>query len=312
MNLSHLIRALAITACLLAVAGCAAQAASPVPPTAAPTSASDNPTAGAIRLATRQAATQAAAAATRRAATQAAATAARAAALASQTAVAAAASTAQASTQAAVTQSAQATGQAIMAVQAAWPVRLHETFADNHLGWPAGPLQDHLLAITTTVASGRYDWLTAVTDLSDQGTYTNLLPTGGPAVSDFSASVTIQFAHSQADSQSAFGLVFRDSAQGFGFFGLMPSGQGLVAQSHPSLPNQVGFDLRPPPDTRPAAANRLSVVGLGSSFVFLVNNQIVYQMPLNLPAGTVGLGVQALAFPDTSQVSFSDFELRAP
>jgi len=308
MNLSHLLRALATAACLLAVAGCTALAATPAPPTAAPTSASDNPTAGAIARATRQAVTQAAAAATRQAAT----TAAQAAALASQTAVAAAASTAQASTQAAATQSAQATGQAIMAVQAAWPVRLHESFADNHLGWPAGPLQDHLLAITTTVASGRYDWLTAVTDLSDQGTYTNLLPTGGPAVSDFSASVTIQFAHSQADSQSAFGLVFRDSVQGFGFFGLMPSGQGLVAQSHPSLPNQVGFDLRPPPDTRPAAANRLSVVGLGSSFVFLVNNQIVYQMPLNLPAGTVGLGVQALAFPDTSQVSFSDFELRAP
>jgi len=301
MNLSHLIRALAITACLLAVAGCAAQAASPVPPTAAPTSASDNPTAGAIRLATRQAATQAAAAATRTAATQAAATAAQAAALASQTADAAA-----------TTQAAQATGQAIMAVQAAWPVRLHETFADNHLGWPAGPLQDQRLALTATVAGGRYDWLTAVTDLSDQGTYTNLVPAAGPAVSDFSASVTIQFARSQTDSQSAFGLVFRDSAQGFGFFGLMPSGQALVSHSHPSLPDQVGFDLRPPPDTRPAATNRLTVVGLGSSFVFLVNSQIVYQMPISLPAGSVGLGLQALAFPDANQVSFSDFELRAP
>src|SRR5215467_7156452 len=116
----------------------------------APTSASDNPTAGAIRHATQEAAATRAARATL---TQMAATE-----RAGQTQTAQAAARASATAGARATLEAVATGQAVLAAKGAWPQRLLETFADNHLAWPLGLTADHSLSVTSTIDAGHYHW----------------------------------------------------------------------------------------------------------------------------------------------------------
>src|SRR5690349_16097661 len=124
---------------------CAALPAAPsatVPP--APTSASDNPTAGAARRLTQVAAATRSSRATAASltATQDAADALTTQAAAKVTQTALAVNTA----------AALATGQAMLAAKDAWPQRLLDSFANNELGWPTGLTADHSLSVTASIA----------------------------------------------------------------------------------------------------------------------------------------------------------------
>jgi hypothetical protein len=267
-------------------------------PTLSAAAQADNPTAAAIRRATRQAQ------ATRDSqATQAP--------LASQTAEAAAKATqtAEAQDAGAATSAARATVQAIYAAEHTWSQRVAETFADNQLGWPVGLTQDQYLAVTSTVAGGRYQW---ITQIASTGAYTNLAPAKGPALADFYAAVTVRFVQGNDDGQAAYGLAFRLVNQDFGFFGVLKSGQFLAMETHNSNVDQTLLENSSAIDTQPGATNRIGVVGVGSDFVCLVNDQVVSELTANLAPGQVGLGVEGLSSVREAQVDFSDFEIRTP
>jgi hypothetical protein len=298
-------RGLAVFALLVVLAaGCSALTPAPtvVPPTLTaappPTSASDNPTAGAIRLATRQAQ------ATRsRLATDAP--------LASQTAAAAASATQAAAALDAATATAaiRATVQALYNAENSWPEPVHESFADNQLGWPLGVTQDQYLAVTSTVAGGSYQWLATI---ASSGAYTNLVPARGPSLGDFYAGVTVTFAQGNDNGQSDYGLAFRLAGEDFGFFGIGKTGGFTILEVHGSnIDQQISLNSSLI-NTGPGAANKLGVVGTGSDFNFLINDQPVADLAANLAPGQIGLGVEAFAPTPLSQVNFTNFEVRAP
>ncbi len=271
--------------------------ATPVPP---PTSASDNPTAGAARRLTQQAATAVAAALTQSAlgVTQRAA--------ATQTALAAARVTAAAQTQAAVR--AAATGQAVLSAKGVWPQRLVESFADNHLGWPLGLTADHSLSVTSSIDTNRYHWLTHV---ASGNSYFNLAPDKGPVFTDFYAQVSLRFGAGNDDGGSAYGLVFRLLKNDYGFFGVLKSGRFRILEVHDSGVYQLDeSDL--PAAAVAGAPVRLAVIAVGPDFDFLVNDQLVGQMNADLKPGQIGLGIDALTKSGEAQVDFSDFQVNAP
>jgi hypothetical protein len=299
----HPALALVASAMALVVLGCSAVVASPAPPptaTTQPTSASDNPTAGAIARATR-----AAAATSRSAATQAV--------LASQTAAAGAAATQTADALAAATSTvaARATLQALYAAEHTWPQRIQETFADNQLGWPSGLTQDQYLAVTSTVIGGRYQWLAAI---AKSGAYTNLAPSKEEPLGDFYAAVDVTFVQGNDDGQVAYGLAFRlvDPKQDFGFFGITKTGSFLVLETHASNVDQNVYDSSREIHTQAGAPNRLAVVGIGTDFVCLVNDVPVIEMGANLAPGQVGVGVEAIDASKPAEVDFTNFEVRTP
>ena len=265
-----------------------------------PSIQADNPTAAAFRGATRQAQSTLDSQATQGP-------------LASQTAAAAAQATqtADALTALTATSDARATVQAIYTAEHTWPQRVAETFADNQLGWPIGLTQDQYLAVTSTVAGGRYQWLTQI---AMSGAYTNLAPAKGPSPADFYAAVTVQFAPGGGNDQgdAAYGLAFRLVGEDFGFFGVLNSGSYLALETHGSNVDQQILDSSSAIDTRPGATNRLGVVGVGADFVFLINDQVVSDLAANLAPGQIGLGVEGLSAVKQAQVDFSDFEVRAP
>ena len=272
-----------------------------VAPTAVPHTATpgfapdDNPTAGAIVRSTRQAqasitqqailneeATQAAAEATQ---------------------------TSEAHADATATAVVQATVQSIVAAKADWPLLISESFMDNQLGWPLGLKQDQSLAVTSTIETGRYRW---VVNVVNGNSYFNLIPTKGPRLDEFHAAVKVQFVPGNDDGQSAYGLTFRHVEDDYGFFGILKSGEWLVLEVHHTGIYQSIGGSSPAIDTRPGAANRLEVVGVGSDYVFLINGQQVAQMTAEIDPGQIGLGVDSARRASTAEVEFTDFEIYAP
>jgi hypothetical protein len=65
-------------------------------------------------------------------------------------------------------------------------------------------------------------------------------------------------------------------------------------------------------DTRPGQVNRLEVIARGSDFVFLINGKQVGMLTAEIDPGQIGLGVDVIQSVATTQVEFTDFEVRAP
>ena len=286
-----------IISSLLFMAGCASAV---VTPTAATPSLvpDDNPTTGAIARSTRQvqATLSAQATATRQAQLSATATQ-----VAAQAAETRARATANAATR--------ATAQAIVTEQAAWPVLISEDFADNELGWPIGLKQDHSLAVTSTLANGRYHWVTKV----DNGnSYFNLVPTHSPVITDFVAAVNVTFGPGSDVELIAYGLTFRQVENDYGFFGITKSGLWQALEVHHTGIYQRQIISSELIDTRPGKVNRLEVIARGSDFVFLINGQQVGTLSAEIEPGQIGLGVDALQSADTAEVEFTDFAVHAP
>jgi hypothetical protein len=280
---------------LIVAVGCSS-APIAVPHTATPDFASDdNPTVGAIVRVTRQAQ----ATATQRAVLNEAAT----------RTVVEATQTAEARADATATVSARATVQAIVVEKAAWPLRLTEVFTDNQLGWPIGVKQDHSLAVTSTIAAGRYQWIVKV----DNGnSYFNLVPTKSPTFTDFAAAVDVTFGSGSEVDLVAYGLTFRHVEDDYGFFGITKSGLWQALEVHGTGIYQKHLVSSRLIDARPGRANRLEVIARGSDFVFLINGQQVGTLSAEINPGQIGLGVDALQSTDTTEVEFTDFEVYAP
>jgi hypothetical protein len=204
---------------------------------------------------------------------------------------------------------ARATAQAIVAAKTDWPLLINEAFTDNQLGWPLGVKQDHSLAVTSTIESGRYHW---VVNVVNGNSYFNLIPTNGPGLDQFQAAVNVQFIQGNDDGQSAYGLTFRHVEDDYGFFGILKSGKFLALEVHHTGIYQSIGGSSPTIDTRPGHVNRLEVVGIGSDFVFLINGQRVGMMTAEIDPGQIGLGVDSARRASEAQVEFSEFEVHAP
>jgi hypothetical protein len=281
----------------LLIIGC--NAATPAP-SATPTSA-DNPTSGAIVRATRIAQ-----------ATQDARSTAEAQATLDESATQAAdraTQTEQAHMDATATVVAQATREAILAAQSAWPNRLRDSFEDNRLNWPIGVLKDNSLSVDSQMEADRYQWRVQI---FDGNSYFNLIPTKGPVLSEFYTAVTIQFTQGSDDGMAAYGLTFRHVEDDYGFFGITSTGLFRILEVHGTGIYQLEMSDSAAIDTHPGALNRLAVIGVGSDFVFLINDQVVGQMNADIAPGQIGLGVDTLGSSPEAIVEFSDFQINAP
>jgi hypothetical protein len=295
MNISKFVKALiGLVLIFIWVAGCGSF------PVEQPTTAwtpsphanhGDNPTAGAIQRSTRQA----------QATLNGQATATRQAALASETA--------RARTNATATLVARATRQSVIAARSAWPRRISESFKDNALGWPLGVTTDTSPVVSSNISNGSYQWSVVV---PHGNSYINLIPENGPRLTDFYASVAVQFVAGEQGDQTSYGLVFRNVKKDYGFFGISKSGDFRILEVHHTDIYSLDQESSQAIDTRPGQVNRIAVAAVGPDFVFFINNKVVGQMTADIDPGQIGLGVDALNSADEAKVTFSGFEVSAP
>jgi hypothetical protein len=200
-----------------------------------------------------------------------------------------------------------ATAQAIAATQAPWPVLINETFTNNTLGWTLGTQEDEAVTLTTAI-SGRKLWVTI--NPQKGGAFWNMTPANGQAFSDFDAQVTLELVQANTQGRYAFGLVFCHTDNDYGFLGLTDDGHFVVLAVFNSNIFQYILDSSPAID--PTAENRLAVRALENNYIFLVNDQIVWQMEENFPEGEIGLGVEVMEAGDQAQAAFTNLIVRAP
>lgn len=214
----------------------------------------------------------------------------------------------QATAAAAATEQAQQAAEAIRAAQVAWPVAVNETFDDNRLAWPLAPQRDDSIAVVPEIRSGRLQFTVTV----DNGnSYENFVPENGPVFTDLYAAVDVRFLGPSVDGNSAYGLVVRHVDQDYVFFGLQDNGRFRVLVVFGSGIYQL-YDFGSTA-IRANEANRLAVGVIDHDFVFLINDEIVWQMAeADSTAGQVGLGVDAFTAHDSTQVEFDNLEVRAP
>jgi len=234
------------------------------------------------------------------------------------TATAEAQATAQAIQKVTTTAKAQGDGGAvlsasILATQAPWPPLFVESFTDNRHGWPTGIQQDESILITTTITNGKY---LCTLNPKHGNSYWNLLPTGGKALTDFSAAVSLRFIRDSDDSDSAgsyaYGLVFRHVNDDYGFFGLQNNGKfRMLVVYHTGIYQDI-TQSAPAIRTQSGQANRIAVRAIGSNFVFLINDQVVWQLTEDMAPGEIGLGVDVRSKQDEAQAEFTDLQVHAP
>ena len=223
------------------------------------------------------------------------------------TATAGAKTTAQAVQQA--TAETRAMAQAVIATQAPWSPLWVESFTDNRRGWPTGVQQDEFIAVTAVITGGKYLWTVSP---KKGDSYWNLIPTNGKALADFSAAVNLRFIRGSDEGSYAYGLVFRHVNDDYGFFGLQNNGKFRVLVVYHTGIYQDITQSAAAIRTQPGQANRIAVRALGSNFLFLINDQVVWQLAEDMTPGEIGLGVDVRSKRDEAQVEFTDLEVHAP
>ena len=209
---------------------------------------------------------------------------------------------------AAATEQALAAATAILAAQSEWSVALTETFDDNALDWPLEPQRDDSITVVPEIKDSQMRFTVTV----DNGnSYENFIPANSPIFSDLYAAVDVKFLGPNVDGQSAFGLVVRHVDQDYIFFGIKDDGAFRVLVVFSSGIYQL-YDVGSSA-IRPDEVNRLAVGVIGHDFIFLINDEIVWQInEEDSTEGQVGLGVDALTAHDRTQVEFDNLEVRAP
>jgi len=64
--------------------------------------------------------------------------------------------------------------------------------------------------------------------------------------------------------------------------------------------------------TQAGQSNRIAVRAIGSDFIFLINDQVVWQVTEDTAPGEIGLGVDVRSKQSEAQVEFTNLEVRAP
>lgn len=213
-----------------------------------------------------------------------------------------------ATAEALATEQARVAAKAILAAQTDWSVAFSDVFDNNFYRWPLEPQRDSSIAVVPEIQNGALRFTVTV----DNGnSYENFVPENSPVFTDLYAAVDVRFLGPEVDGQSAYGLIVRHVDQDYIFFGIKDDGRFRVLVVFGSGIYQL-HDMGSSA-IQPDEVNRLAIGVIGHDFVFLINDEIVWQITEDdSTAGQVGLGVDALTAHDQTQVEFDNLEVRAP
>ena len=113
------------------------------------------------------------------------------------------------------------------------------------------------------------------------------VPHCGKALTDFSAAVNLRFIRGSDDGSYAYGLVFRHVNDDYGFFGLQNNGKLRVLVVYHTGIYQDITQSASAIRTQTGQANRIAVRAIGSNFIFLINDQVVWQLTEDMAPGEI-------------------------
>ena len=186
-----------------------------------------------------------------------------------------------------------------------WPMILSDTFPDNSLKWPVGVEESDLSKTDWEVKDGKY-WVQAT---AKQGfVYWN--HPEGDEVADFYLSVDAQ--QISGTETAEYGVIFRETIDDYYYlFEISNTGEyALFLRSQGDWSTLI--DWTESPAILPGEVNQIAVIGLGSSFLFFLNDEFVTGTEdSTLASGLAGVAIGLSNEGEQVEVEFDNFVLRS-
>lgn len=186
-----------------------------------------------------------------------------------------------------------------------WQVVFLEDFSTNDNEWPTGIRNEDYATVTREIKDGKYLWNIN----SNRGFVDWADPIMDRNFRDFSATVECAFFGS---SSAECGLIFRkDPGNSYYYFDVDNSGSFAFYLRYNDEWIKL-IDRTKSPLIKIGGSNRITVIGEGSHFIFLVNDKYVAEATDD----TVGVGTIVMAFSlgenEQANFEFDNFEIRTP
>jgi hypothetical protein len=184
-----------------------------------------------------------------------------------------------------------------------WDILLTDDFDSDSRMWITRTEDYEYARVQRTIRSRVYQW--EVTSKRDLMSWVPLEIFTG---TDFC--VTVEAERVAGSSDSDMGLIFRaDSEYNFYYFGVGDDGFFVSVNYDHEWINII--ESSPSPAIQVGEVNRLTVIGQGPYYIFLINDHVVGDaVDEHIPSGSVGLGFQLHQPNQKLTVQFDNFELR--
>jgi hypothetical protein len=128
-------------------------------------------------------------------------------------------------------------------------------------------------------------------------------------VTDFFATLEVE---QTAGERAEYGMEFRrNDATGFYWLAINGDGEYAVYMFNDAWSTLIGWTRHPA--ILSGTKNRLAIIGIGSDFTIIINDQYVTEFKSDvLPGGRLGIALQLSPSSKQATIQFDNIELRAP
>ena len=186
-----------------------------------------------------------------------------------------------------------------------WQVIRTDTFDSNENNWLAESSDDEYALTNYEIVDGKYRW-----DATAHQSFIGWVRGDKKSLTDFYLSVDVR--QVEGPDTADYGVLFReDDNSNFYYFGI--NGQGkyvlyMFFEEWNTLIDWTETEL-----IKPGEANRITVIGEGSHFTFLINNQFLMEITNDkIPEGSTAIAIELAEENDHGIFEFDNFELREP
>ena len=186
-----------------------------------------------------------------------------------------------------------------------WKMILLELFIDNQNNWPMGEENYDRLTVTREIQGGKYIWNATAKD----GFVYWVTPSTTEYSQNFFASVDCKV---DGPPNAECGLIFRRGAENYYIFNLENSGRYNLFLRYNDEWVEI-IKSTPSPLIKTNEVNRITVIGQGSHFIFLVNDTFLIEVyDARVTTGYVTMAISLTNEGDHAIFEFDNFEVRAP
>jgi hypothetical protein len=187
-----------------------------------------------------------------------------------------------------------------------WPAVISETFDEANTNWPAGDVNNEFVKGTLAVVGGKYYIkLTAKKPVI----WSNI-----PAMTDLSDTYASVKVDQKSGSKTAeYGLILRDNTNGRYFFSISALQQGYELLKYSAKTWSILTLWTNSSKILVGEPNQIGVKAEGSKFILYINGQPVDDAKdTGSGLGKVGIGIALAKAGDSIEITFDNFEVRAP
>jgi len=203
------------------------------------------------------------------------------------------------------TATAQAVQTSIANANSQWKVLAADQFDTNANQWDVGTIDDDYATIIREIQGGKYRW-----NATAKKGFFEWARLNSKSVNDFSLSVEGQ--RVSGSTSSDYGLIFRKDISGNFYYFALSDGGYFVSLNY----DNEWIDVIQQTESKAISSNepnRLTVIGTGSHFIFLINDQVVAEATDDhISKGTTGLAMEVFEADLKASFEFDNFELREP